>query len=234
MKKKTVLVADCEASSIKLMRMLLKQNDYEVLCAATGKEACSMAASYLPDLIITDMSLPDMDGTQIIGSIRSWSCVPIIVVSARYRESQKVAALDAGADDYVTKPFGKEELAARIRAALRFKRSDSESSIGNEDVFSCGELTVDIKNKTVLLGKRNIRLTRMEFKILELLCENCGKTLTYDYILKHIWGPYAKSDNKILRVNITNIRKKLEPDPAAPRYILTERGVGYSIIENAR
>lgn len=233
MKKKTVLVADSEASSIKLMRVLLKRNDYEVLCASTGKEACSMAASYLPDLIITDMSLPDMDGTQIIGSIRSWSCVPIIVVSARCRESQKVAALDAGADDYVTKPFGNEELSARIRAALRFKRSDSTPTTENDGVFSCGELTVNIKNKTVYSGTKNVCLTRMEFKILELLCTNFGKVLTYDYMLKHIWGPYAKNDNKILRVNITNIRKKLEPDPKAPRYIITERGVGYSIAEKS-
>lgn len=231
MDKKTILVAEDERSSNRLICKTLKESGYEVMNAATGKEACGMAASYLPDLLVINPSLPDMDGTEVIADIRRWSSVPIIVVSARNRESQKVAALDAGADDYIIKPFGKEEFAARVRAALRFRRAESVSESGTE-TYSAGELSADFVSRRVACGGREIRLTRIEFKIFELLCKHSGKVITYDYMLKQIWGPYAKNSNKILRVNITNIRKKIEPDTKAPIYIFTEPGIGYRVAEN--
>lgn len=232
MEKKTILVAEDEPSSNRLICITLKESGFGVLSVTTGKEACSMASSHLPDLVMLNLGLPDMDGTEVISDIRRWSSVPIIVVSARSREAQKVAALDAGADDYITKPFGKAELAARVRAALRFRRIGGDRALSDGSIYRCGGLYIDFGGRTVSRDGKSIRLTRIEYKILETLCEHSGKVITYDYMLKHIWGPYAKNDNKILRVNITNIRRKLEPDTKTPRYIFTEPGIGYRMAEN--
>ena len=185
----------------------------------------------MPDLILLDLGLPDIDGIEVIKDIRKWSNIPIIVVSARDRENDKVTALDVGADDYITKPFGTSELLARIRTALRHKRTTFDDEIKRTKKFDAKGLSIDFDKYEVTVNGRPVHFTNIEFKIIEMLCKYSGKVLTYDYILKEIWGPYAKEDNKILRVNMANIRRKIEENPAEPQYVFTEAGVGYRMIE---
>ena len=178
------------------------------------------------------MGLPDMDGLEIIQSVRAWTQMPIVVVSARSHERDKVEALDAGADDYVTKPFGTHELLARIRTALRHTRSRGQSDAQEQrDIFTVDGLTIDYEKRQVEKDGVNIHLTQNEFRILSLLSANAGKVLTYDFILKELWGPGSRGDNQALRVHMANLRRKLEENPAEPRYIYTEVGVGYRMIE---
>ena len=194
--KDKVLVVEDEQNISNFISTVLTANDFDVLVAQTGAEAVSMITSHCPDLIILDLGLPDMDGINILKEVRSWSSLPIIVVSARTHEHDKVMALDLGADDYIEKPFGTSELLARIRTAIRHTRTPLDN------------------NEIALLGKY------------------AGKVLTYDYLIKQIWGPKAKADNQILRVNMANIRRKIEKNPASPEYIFTEIGVGYRMLEN--
>lgn len=230
--REKILIIEDDKKICNYMRTALTANDYSVICASRAMEGLDMIRSHRPDLILLDLGLPDADGMLIIKEVRRKSTTPIIVVSARTDESDKVAALDAGADDYITKPFGKAELAARVRAALRFRRIGGDRALSDGSIYRCGGLYIDFGGRTVSRDGKSIRLTRIEYKILETLCEHSGKVITYDYMLKHIWGPYAKNDNKILRVNITNIRRKLEPDTKTPRYIFTEPGIGYRMAEN--
>lgn len=230
--KNTVLIVEDEINSRRLLWRILKENDYIPLSAATGKEACSLVSSHLPDLVLLNMGLPDMDGTEVISYIRKWSNMPIIVLSSCTKEKRKVEALDLGADDYITKPFGTLELIARIRTALRHKRLSVEEDKKTQRSYSYRGLEIDFGRWLVSVDGAPIRLTQIEFKIISLLCRYSGKVITYDYLLKNIWGPYTKSDNKILRVNITNIRKKLEQNSKTPQYIFTESGVGYRMGEN--
>lgn len=187
-----------------------------------------MISSHCPDIIILDLGLPDMDGMQIIESVRQWTQLPILVVSARSHERDKVLALEKGADDYITKPFGAAELIARIRVAIRHSRN----AIGNGDIaksgkFTAGNLTIDYDKHQVLIAGENAHLTQNEFRIVALLGKCAGKVLTYDFIMKELWGPQSKGNNQILRVNMANIRRKIEINPAEPQYIFTEVGVGY-------
>lgn len=191
-----------------------------------------MIHSYCPDLVLLDLGLPDMEGMDIIRQVREWSDLPIVVVSARENDSDKVAALDLGADDYVTKPFSPSELLARIRTALRHSVRRMGSAAGN-NVFEAGGLRIDFDKREVLVDGEVIHLTQMEYKIVSLLCQNAGRVLTYDAMIRHIWGPNAKCDNQILRVNMAHIRRKLEKNPAEPEYIYTEVGVGYRMREDA-
>ena len=203
-----------------------------MITASTGNEAFSMISSHCPDLIILDLGLPDMDGMHIIESVRQWTQLPIIVVSARNHERDKVMALEKGADDYVTKPFGAAELLARIRVAIRHSRNGIGSgSIARAGKFKAGDLTIDYDKHQVLIEGENVHLTQNEFRIVALLGKCAGRVLTYDYIIKTLWGPHAKYDNQILRVNMANIRRKIEKNPAEPHYIFTEVGVGYRMIE---
>ena len=172
-----------------------------------------------------------MDGTDLIRSIREWSRMPIIVVSARMHERDKVEALDLGADDFITKPFGTDELLARIRTALRHIHV-SNGDTANSGIFRSGDLVVDFEKHRIQVGGVDVHLTQNEFRIVALLAQNAGKVMTYDNILRELWGPYAKSDNQILRVNMANIRRKLEKNPAEPKYIFTEVGVGYRMTDN--
>jgi len=173
-----------------------------------------------------------INGMQIIEAVRSWSGLPIIVVSARTNEGDKVKALDAGADDYITKPFGTSELMARIRTAIRHARSaGAEGSVRDRGVFRTGELTIDYNKHRAYIGGEDARLTQNEFKLVALLGKYAGKVLTYDYLIKELWGPGASGDNQILRVNMANIRRKIEKNPATPEYIFTEIGVGYRMTE---
>ncbi len=191
-----------------------------------------MISSHCPDLVVLDLGLPDMDGMEIIKAVRSWTSLPIIVVSARSYERDKVQALDMGADDYVTKPFSAAELLARVRVAIRHTRSGlSNEALVNTGKFVAGDLTIDYDKHQVLIAGENCHLTQNEYRIVALLGKCAGKVLTYDFIMKELWGPQSKGSNQILRVNMANIRRKIEKNPAEPHYIFTEVGVGYRMIE---
>ena len=233
--KDKILVIEDEKSINYLIGTVLTANGYDVIKAYTGTEACQMLDAYCPDLIILDLGLPDMDGVDIIRRIRGWSVVPIIVVSARTRERDKIEALDLGADDYLTKPFGGGELLARIRTALRHTRTQAaDPGLARTGIYRCGRLRVDFDSHLVWLGEENVHLTQSEYRIVALLTQYAGKVLTYDFIiLKHVWGPYEGSNNQILRVNMANIRRKLKENPSEPKYILTELGIGYRMLEDS-
>lgn len=225
--KTSILLIEDDKSICSFISTALTGSDYKVTCAATGSEGVSLAASNGPHIILLDLGLPDMDGLEVLKQVRSWSHVPIIIISARSKETDKVTALDMGADDYLTKPFGTAELTARIRAALRhYHQPQSGRSYRSLD------LEVDFEKRLVLLRGEQIHLTQIEYQLLSLLAENSGKVMTYSSIMNTIWGPYMDSDNQILRVNMANIRRKLETNPARPVYVFTEVGVGYRMRES--
>ena len=230
MSKYHVLVVEDEKNIRSFMQTVLTSNGYAVLTARTGEEAMMLLTSHCPDLVLLDLGLPDTDGQVFIQSVRKWTQVPIIVVSARSHERDKVLSLDYGADDYVTKPFGTSELLARVRTALRHaaQRGNGVQASG----YHCGELMVDWEKRRIRLGEQDIHLTQNEYKIVALLAQYAGKVLTYDQIIQHVWGPNTSGDNRILRVNMANIRRKLESNPAEPQYIFTEIGVGYRMAES--
>jgi len=229
--KLTILVVEDDTGISNFIHVILDSNGYEVLTAKTGADAMMLATSRCPDLILLDLGLPDMDGDGIIRSIRSWSAIPIIVVSARSHEKDKVEALDLGADDYVTKPFGSAELLARIRTALRHTESRTLGPDGPSGCYKAGALTIDYDTRRAFLSGVDIHLTQTEFRIVARLAKYGGRVLTYDQIIKAVWGPNSGSDTQILRVNMAHIRRKLEVNPAEPQYIFTEMGVGYRLIE---
>ena len=242
--KFNVLIAEDEENIGNFISAILKTNGYKPIIATTGNQAIQCAESYCPDVILLDLGLPDMDGIDVISEIRKWAVTPIIVISARNRESEKVKALDAGADDYITKPFGNQELLARIRTALRHRRQPMGAET-KTPMYHAGQLKIDFDKRRVFLGEEEIRLTQIEYKLVSLLAENAGKVITYEsiikdagkvltysYIMEQIWGPYVDSNNQILRVNMANIRRKIEKNPAVPKYVFTEVGVGYRMLEN--
>ena len=230
--REKILVVEDEKSIAHFISTVLNNNGYEAMRARTGQEALSMVSSHCPDLIILDLGLPDMDGMDLLKNIRSWSGLPVVVVSARSHERDKVAALDAGADDYLTKPFGTAELLARVRTAIRHTRTVSTNTeIALQGTYSVGDLVVDFNKHQALVRGENVKLTLSEFRIVSLLAKHAGKVLTYDFIMKELWGPRAGGDNQILRVNMANIRRKIEDNPAEPKYLFTEVGVGYRIAE---
>lgn len=226
-----ILVIEDEKNILSFISSVLTSQKYQVISALSGRDGLSQAVSQCPDLILLDLGLPDMDGMGIITQIRRWSSIPIIVISARIQEEDKVRALDQGADDYITKPFGNSELLARIRTALRHSNQlQTDTSLTNRPYHS-GGLTIDFEKHLVTRDGQEIHLTQNEFKIVALLAKNCGRVLLYDRLIEHIWGPYSENDNTILRVNMANIRRKIEPNPAEPIYIFTEIGVGYRMAE---
>ena len=230
--KEKILIVEDEQTIRNFMQAILSAKGYDVLLARSGAMADTMIASHCPDLIILDLGLPDTDGMNVLSSVREWSKIPVIVVSARSHERDKVVALDAGADDYLTKPFGTEELLARIRAAIRHTRTPASSdALANTGLFRAGELMIDYGKRRVFVAGRDAGLTQNEYKLVALLGLHAGKVLTYDYLIRELWGPSARSDNQILRVNMANIRRKIEKNPAQPVYIFTEVGVGYRMIE---
>ena len=231
--KDKVLIVEDEQNIKNFMSTILSANGFDTLLAGNVKDALSMISSHCPDLIILDLGLPDMDGLEVLKQVRAWSNLPVIVVSARTHESDKVAALDLGADDYIEKPFGTSELLARIRTAIRHTRTTLDNdSIAQSGKYTVRDLTIDYDKHHVLVNGEDVHLTLNEFKIVALLGKYAGKVLTYDYLIKQIWGPKAKADNQILRVNMANIRRKIEKNPASPEYIFTEIGVGYRMLEN--
>lgn len=218
-----ILIVDDEPNILATVAPLLRSNGYDVLSAMTGRAALESVDRDTPDLIVLDLGLPDLDGIDVCRQIRQTSSAPIIVLSARGAEGDKVAALDAGADDYVTKPFGAEELLARIRAALR--RSDN--AFGTSGPITRGGLVIDRERFRVVRDGEEVRLTPKEFELLSYLAQHPGRVLTHRAILKAIWGPHATDQPEHLRVLVGSLRKKIEPNPSSPKYILTEPWVGY-------
>ncbi|OJU18438.1 MAG: DNA-binding response regulator [Clostridiales bacterium 43-6] len=227
--KPIILIVEDEKGISNFISAILTSNDYSVIKCTKGSEAVSMTASYCPELILLDLGLPDIDGIEVLRSIREWSDVPVIVVTARNNEAEKVEAFDLGADDYITKPFGTMELLARIRTAIRHKQNNSYNPL-QTDKIKIGGLVIDAVKRNISLDEKVIHLTPIEYKILLLLAKNAGRVLTLDFICKEIWGPYTNEQNA-LRVNMANIRRKIEENPAEPKYILTEVGVGYRMVE---
>lgn len=223
-KEAHILIIDDEPQILRALKTILGANHYRISTAISGEEGIALAVSQPPDIIILDLSLPDMDGIQVCEQIREWSRVPIIVLSVREKEKDKVAALDAGADDYLTKPFGIEELLARIRVALRH----SEQSLGNkQSTIKTGSMVIDLARHIVTRKGEEIRLTATEFKLLAYLAANADRVITHQNILMHVWG-FAEMDRvEYLRVYIGQLRKKLESNPDEPQIIITEPGVGY-------
>jgi two-component system KDP operon response regulator KdpE len=220
-----VLVVDDEPQIRRFLRTTLSAHGYRVKEASSGCEALALTATEQPELLLLDLGLPDIDGLEVIRRLREWSTVPIIIVSVRGHESEKIAALDKGADDYVTKPFGMGELLARMRAALRH-RLQAEL---DEPVFRVAGLTVDLGRRVVTVESHEVRLTPKEYDLLRLLVTHAGKVITHQHLLRAVWGPGSVHETHYLRVYIGQLRQKLEPDPAQPRYILTEPGVGYRL-----
>ena len=230
--KLSILLVEDEKNICDFISTSLSAQDYRISTAHTGKEALPIITSQCPDLILLDLGLPDMDGMEIIRQVRTWSSVPIIVLSARTQEQEKVRALDLGADDYLTKPIGTSELLARIRTALRHSnRLNTDSPLYKRPLHAKG-LTIDFEKHLVSVDGKDVHLTQIEFKIISLLAQNSGRVMTYDTIISNIWGPYADDDNSILRVNMAHIRRKLEQNPAEPQYVFTEIGIGYRMIED--
>jgi two-component system KDP operon response regulator KdpE len=219
-----ILVVDDETAIRRFLQTVLNTGEFSLHQAENGHAALAATAAVKPDVILLDLGLPDMDGVEVIRRIREWSPVPIIVLSVRERESDKVDALDAGADDYLTKPFGAAELLARIRVALR--RSVRQAS---EPVYTIDELQVDLSRRRVLVRGKETQLTPTEYDLLRLLVIHAGKVLTHSQILRQIWGMAYLEQPHVLRVNISNLRRKIEADASRPRYILTEPGVGYRL-----
>ena len=227
-----VLIIEDEANISGFIATILEANGYAAMTARTGSEAITTITSHCPDVILLDLGLPDMDGGRIIHFVREWSTCPIIVVSARNHERDKVDALDAGADDYIVKPFGTSELLARIRTAIRHTRTHlPNGEIAQSGQFRARGLAIDYDKHQVLVDGVNVHLTQNEYKLVSLLGKYAGRVLTYDFIIRQLWGPKAKNDNQILRVNMANIRRKIEKNPAQPEYIFTEIGVGYRMID---
>ncbi len=218
-----ILIIDDELSIRRFLQTIL-ENEFSLHLAENAHQGLAAAAAAKPDLILLDLGLPDLDGLEVLKRIREWSPVPIIILSVREREDDKVAALDAGADDYLSKPFGVSELKARIRAALRRTLQQAP-----EPVFVCGDLTVDLHERRVICRGEEVALTPTEYDILRLLVLHAGRVLTHSQILKQVWGIAYLEQPHVLRVNISNLRRKLEADPARPRHIMTEPGVGYRL-----
>ena len=230
--KLSILLVEDEKNICDFISTSLSAQDYRISTAHTGKEALPIITSQCPDLILLDLGLPDMDGMEIIRQVRTWSSIPIIVLSARTQEQEKVRALDLGADDYLTKPIGTSELLARIRTALRHSNRLNTDSPLYKRPFHAKGLTIEFEKHLVSVDGKDVHLTQIEFKIISLLAQNSGRVMTYDTIISNIWGPYADDDNSILRVNMAHIRRKLEQNPAEPQYVFTEIGIGYRMIED--
>lgn len=222
------LIIDDEPQIRRLLRTVLEADGYRVFDSATGADGIVMVAQRRPDIVLLDLGLPDMDGSEVLQRLRQWTQVPVIILSVRDREDDKVAALDSGADDYVTKPFNTAELLARLRAALRHAQTQQTDA-----VFVSGDLEVDLAARQVRKSGKDVKLTPIEYSILRLLVTHSGKVLTHRHLLTEIWGPKAVDQTHYLRVHIAHLRDKIENDPANPELILTEPAVGYRLVPQA-
>jgi two-component system KDP operon response regulator KdpE len=222
-----ILLVEDDAHIRRFLRATLVTQGYGLLEVETGEEGLALAAAQVPDLVLLDLGLPDMDGKEVIRRLREWSEIPIIVLTARGQEREKVASLDAGADDYLTKPFGVGELLARIRAAMRRVRMPEPGRL--EQVLRLGSVTVDLERRKITRETEEINLTPIEFKLLSVLIRHRGKVVTHRQLLKEVWGPSYIEQNPYLRIVILNLRRKLEENPTRPHYLITEPGVGYRL-----
>lgn len=231
--KTTVLVIEDEAPIRCFLRAYLESQNFRLVEAESGEEGIGLAASHQPALILLDLGLPGMDGLEVIRRIRQWTATPILVLSARGKEQDKIDALDAGADDYLIKPFGVGELAARMRVALRHSALAAQSCTGTtpDPVFRCGELQVDLPARRVRLAGQEVHLTPIEFKLLSFLVRHAGKVVTHRQLLKEVWGSAREDQSHYPRLYVHQLRHKIEPDPARPRFLRTETGVGYRLEE---
>jgi two-component system KDP operon response regulator KdpE len=223
--KPTVLVIDDELQIRRLLRVCLEANNYRVVEAPSGQEGVAAAAQHRPDVVVLDLGLPDMDGVTVLKRLREWSRVPVVVLSVRDREEDKIKALDHGADDYVTKPFASGELLARLRVALRHGQPPAESAM-----FRSGQVEVDLTTRVVKSAGREVRLTATEYALLRLFVQHAGKVLTHQQILREVWGPNYVDQTQYLRVYMAHLREKLEAEPAKPSLFLTEPGIGYRLV----
>ncbi|MBR6407462.1 MAG: response regulator transcription factor [Clostridia bacterium] len=231
MNKPVILVVEDDAPVRNLMSTTLKTHDYKYLTVPTGREAIMLASSHNPDVVFLDLGLPDMDGVEVIRQIRSWSNMPIIVISARSEDEDKITALDAGADDYLTKPFSVEELLARLRVTIRRLSTMNTDGSADSSVYTNGNLRIDFPAGCAFLNEEELKLTPIEFKLLCLLAKNTGKVLTHTYITQNIWGRSWDNDIASLRVFMVTLRKKLEPYPDSPEFIQTHAGIGYRMLK---
>lgn len=222
--KVRILIVDDERPIRRFLHAALSAHGYEIFEATTGQEALNAVIQHRPDLLILDLGLPDMDGVTVTRRLREWTTLPILILSVRDRETDKITALDAGADDYLTKPFSTGELMARLRVALRHTASPTQ-----EAVFEANGLVVDTARRLVMVNDNEIALTPTEYDLLRLLVTHADKVLTHQQILRQVWGVGYDTESQLVRVNISNLRRKIEPEPARPRYIFTEPGVGYRL-----
>ena len=225
MSQPLILIIEDEASLRRFLVPTLANSDYQVLTAATGADGLAMARSHNPDIILLDLGLPDLDGGKVLQSLRQWSRKPIIIISARTQEKDKVQALDLGADDYLTKPFGAEELLARIRVALRHATHAELDA----PVLQCGGLRLDLERREVSMDGVPVRLTPLEYRLLEALAQRAGKVATHAQLLNEVWGPVGAGQTHYLRIYMGTLRRKIEPDATRPRYLLTEPSIGYRL-----
>jgi two-component system, OmpR family, KDP operon response regulator KdpE len=225
--KPLILLIEDDHQIRRFLRTSLGVQGYELIEAETGNDGLALAASRVPDVVLLDLGLPDLEGIEVIRRLRQWSSMPIIILSARGQERDKVANLDAGADDYLTKPFGMAELLARIRVVLRRKLPVEEGK--PQPIFALGDLKVDFERRRVFRGPEEIHLTPIEYKLLSVLIKYRGKVVTHSQLLKEVWGPAYTGQNPYLRIFILNLRRKLEADPTRPYYLITEPGVGYRL-----
>lgn len=230
-KKETVVVADDDPRLLRLVQYNLHQAGYRVLTASDGNRALRLAETENPDLLLLDIRMPLMDGLEVCRRVRNFSTVPIIMVTAKDSEEDKVAGLDAGADDYLTKPFGAPELMARVRAVLR--RAKLYTSETAEPVFETGGLKVDFAQQLAYLDGRPVNLTPTEYRIIAYLARNAGRVVTQSDLLTKVWGPEYENEAHLLRVNIARLRQKIEPDPSSPRYVITRPGIGYYLAKHS-
>jgi two-component system KDP operon response regulator KdpE len=221
-----ILLIEDEPQMRRFLRVTLQSHGYRLIETPTGQEGLMQATTRNPDVVLLDLGLPDMDGIDITKRFREWSEVPIIVISAREQEEDKIKALDAGADDYLTKPFGAGELLARIRVALRHK---TLQQTGQKEVFTADDLKVDLAKRQVFLNDREIHLTPIEYRLLSVLIKNAGKVVTHTQLLKEVWGPVYTEQQQYLRVYMAQLRRKLEADPARPKFLINEPGIGYRL-----
>jgi two-component system KDP operon response regulator KdpE len=225
--KDLILLIEDEPQMLRLLRIILQSQGYRLVESSTGQDGLMQAATRAPDVILLDLGLPDIDGLEVTRRLREWSDVPIIVISAREQEQDKIKALDAGADDYLTKPFGAGELVARIRVAMRHKALREAGQ--HESIFTLGNLRVDLARREVFLNEKEVHLTPIEYKLLTVLIKNAGKVLTHRQLLKEVWGPPYLTETQYLRVYMAQLRHKLEADPARPSFLINELGVGYRL-----
>jgi two-component system KDP operon response regulator KdpE len=227
--RSTILLIEDDPSLRRFLRVTLENQDYKVLEATRGEEGLRHASVGQPDVVLLDLGLPDLDGIEVTTRLRQWTAIPIIVISARGREQDKIAALDAGADDYLTKPFGVGELMARLRVALRHRAMANPDT--GEAIFSVGLLHVDLSRREATRDGTPVRLTPNEFRLLSVLVKNAGRVLTHRQLLREVWGPGSAQDTHYLRVYMNQLRQKLEADPSQPKYLITEPGVGYRLLD---